>query len=73
MAVPGLPCCSGFSLVAASRGLYSSCSAQSSHCDFLSCFRVWASGHVGFSHGCTGAQMLWLPASRAQANCDSQA
>ena len=55
------------------QGLYSSRSAQSSHCSFLSRFRVWTSGHVGFSRCCTWAQLLWLLGSRTQANCDSQA
>ena len=44
VAVLGLCCCVGFSLVAASKGLLSSCIAWASHCSGFSCRRVQALG-----------------------------
>ena len=47
LAVLGLPCCLGFSLIAMSRG-YSSCSMRASYCRGFSYCRAWA---LGCSHG----------------------
>ena len=47
LAVLSLHSCAGFSLVAESRGLLSSCCAQVSHCGGCSCFGVGLLGHVG--------------------------
>ena len=44
--VLGLPCCSGFSLVAASRG-YSHYAVQASHCGDFSRCRGWDLGPMG--------------------------
>ena len=51
LAVLGLCCCMGFSLVAPSGGLFSSCSAQASCCGGFSCCGARALGHSGFSSG----------------------
>ena len=47
LAVLGLPCCLGFSLIAMSRG-YSSCSMRASYCRGFSYCRAWS---LGCSHG----------------------
>ena len=49
LAVVGLHCCVGFSVVVVSRGAYSSCGARASHCSGFSCCRAWALGYKGFS------------------------
>ena len=64
LAVLGLCCCTGFSVVAAS---VSSCSVQASHCTGFSCCRAWAPGSLGFRSCGMWAQELQLPGSRAQA------
>ena len=67
LAVLGLLCCEGFSLVVMSRGLLSSCGARASHCNGFFC-GAWAIAHTGFSSSCgTRAQYLRLPGPRAQA------
>ena len=48
LAVLGLHCCVGFSLLAASKG-YSRCGSQASHCGSFSRCGTWALGCVGFS------------------------
>ena len=50
LAVLGLRCCTGFLLVAVSRG-YSRCGTQAFYCGGFSCCRAQALGHTGFS-GC---------------------
>ena len=57
MAVLGLHCCVGFSLVAMHRLLI----VVASHC------RAQALGHTRFSSCGAGAHSLWFPGSRAQA------
>ena len=47
LAVLGLHCCLGFSLVMAHRWLLSSCSGWVSHCSGLSCFGAQALQYVG--------------------------
>ena len=49
MAVLSLHCCTGFSLVAESRGSSPVAVAQASHCSDFSCCEAWALGYVGFS------------------------
>ena len=44
----GLPCCTGFSLVAVSGG-YSSCPSQASRCGAFSCCEAQAGRHVALS------------------------
>ena len=48
LAVLGLHCCVGFSLVAVSRGTLH-CPVRASHCGGLSCCRAQAPGWPGFS------------------------
>ena len=56
LAVPGLCCCLGFFLVAASRGCSLNCGSRASHCGF-SCCRAWALEHSLSSCGAQ-AQLL---------------
>ena len=49
------------------RGLLSSCCEWASPWGGFSCCRAQALELAGFSHCGTGAQQLWLPGSRAQA------
>ena len=67
MAMLGLCCCSGFSLVAVSGGLFSSCSVQASLCGGFSCCKAQALGYMGFRSCGTWAQQLWLRGSGAHA------
>ena len=54
LAVLGLCCCMGFSLVVA-RGGYSSFGARTSHCSGFSCSGGWALEHADFSSRATWA------------------
>ena len=52
-----------------SRGVYSSCDAQASHCGGLSWCRAQALGRMGFSSCSMWAQQVWLlgpPRAKAQ-------
>ena len=54
LAVVGLHCCVGFSVVVASRGAYSLVAVHGL-CRGFSCCRAWALGYKGFS-SCVWAQ-----------------
>ena len=67
VAVLGLHCCTGFSLVLQSRRPHSGCGAQASCCRGFSCCSAQALGHSGFS-GCSAwTRQLQFPGSKAQA------
>ena len=63
LAVLGLCCCPGSSLVVTSRTALP-CSTQASHCSGFSCSGARALGHTGFRSCHTWAQQLSLPGSR---------
>ena len=67
LAVLGLRCCTGFSLVVVSRGYLSSGHAQASHCGGFPCSGTQVLGSVSSSHYGTWAQWLQFPGSRAEA------
>ena len=56
LAVLGLCCYVGFSLVVVSGEQFFGCSAQASHCGGFSCRGAWALGQIGFSSWGTWAQ-----------------
>ena len=73
MAVLGLRCCTGFSLVVSSGAPSSSRGARASHCHGL-LFGARAPGHAGLSSCGTWAQSLPLPdAEHRPSRCDTQA
>ena len=51
LAVLDLCCCTGFSLIVASRGYPLAVVCGASHCGSFSCFRALVLGHAGF-HSC---------------------
>ena len=49
LAMLGLHCCIGLSLIAASRRLFLIAVKQTSHCTGFCCCRAWALRHAGFN------------------------